>query len=94
MSDEDVRNYILHLKSERKQAPSSINIALYALRFFCTYTIGRGYSVFELTRTKRSQRLSNVLSREEVRRVLGTVRHPVRRMAHVKPVVGSRADYR
>ncbi len=37
--------------------------------------------MFGLTRIKRSQTLPNVLSREEVRRVLRVVRHPVRRMA-------------
>lgn len=81
VGEEDVRQYILHLKEERKQAPSSVNIAVCALRFFCAETLGREFDVFGLTRIKRSKTLPNVLSREEVRRVLGVVKHPVRRMA-------------
>lgn len=81
VGEEDVRQYILHLKDERKQAPSSVNIAVCALRFFCAETLGRDFDVFGLTRIKRSKALPNVLSREEVRRVLGVVKHPVRRMA-------------
>lgn len=81
VGEEDVRQYILHLKDERKQAPSSVNIAVCALRFFCTETLGREFDVFGLTRIKRSKTLPNVLSREEVRRVLAVVKHPVRRMA-------------
>lgn len=81
VGEEDVRQYILHLKEERKQAPSSVNIAVCALRFFCVETLGREFDVFGLTRIKRSKTLPNVLSREEVRRVLAVVKHPVRRMA-------------
>ena len=35
-TEEDVRKYVLHLRDERLQAPSSVNIAVCALRFFFT----------------------------------------------------------
>ncbi len=34
LTDEDVRAYFLYLREEKKLAPSSINIAVHALRFF------------------------------------------------------------
>lgn len=82
-TEEDVRAYVLHLRDERAQAPSSINIAVCALRFFFTRTLGREYEVFELMRVQKPRTLPGVLSRDEVRRVLSTVEHPVRRMALV-----------
>jgi len=81
LTDEDVRAYFLYLREERKLAPSSINIAVCALRFFFVYTLQRDCEVFELLRVNKPQRLPVVLSQVEVRAVLSVVRHPVRRMA-------------
>jgi site-specific recombinase XerD len=39
IGEEDIRAYFLHLRDDRQQAPSSINIALCALRFFCNFTL-------------------------------------------------------
>jgi site-specific recombinase XerD len=81
LTDEDVRAYFLYLREERKLAPSSINIAVCALRFFFVHTMQRDWQVFELLRVNKPQRLPVVLSQAEVRAVLGVVRHPVRHMA-------------
>ena len=80
-TEEDVRGYVLHLRDERLQAPSSVNIAVCALRFFFTHTLQRDYAVFELMRVNKPRTLPNVLSRDEVKRLLSVVEHPVRRMA-------------
>jgi integrase/recombinase XerD len=81
VGDEDVREYFLHLRQERKLAPSSINIAVYGVRFFFVHTMRRDWPVFELLRVNNPRKLPVVLSRNEVRAVLSAVRHPVRRMA-------------
>jgi len=81
VGEEDVRRYILHLRDERKQAPSSVNIAMYALRFFFVHTLGRDYGVFDLLRIKRRRTLPEVLSRDDVRRILSLVRDPGSRTA-------------
>jgi integrase/recombinase XerD len=81
ITDETVRSYFLYLRDERKLAPSSINIATHAVKFFCVHTLQRTWPVFELLRVKLPQRLPVVLSRSEVREVLHAVRHPVRRTA-------------
>jgi len=80
-TEDDVRRYVLHLRDERVQAPSSINIAVCALRFFFVHTVGREYDVFDLMRVHKPRTLPSVLGRDEVRKVLSTVEHPVRRMA-------------
>ena len=76
-----MRQYVLHLRDVRVQAPSSINIAVCALRFFFTHTLKREYEVFDLMRVNKPRTLPTVLGRDEVRRVLGAVEHPVRRVA-------------
>ena len=81
LTEDEVRAYFLYLRDERKQAPSSINIAVCALRFFFSHTLQRDWPVFELLRVNKPRMLPVVLSVGEVRTVLGAVRHPVRRMA-------------
>jgi site-specific recombinase XerD len=81
LTDDDVRAYFLYLREDKKLAPSSINIAVCALRFFFIRTLQRDWQVFDLLRVHKPQRLPVVLSTGEVRAVLQAVRHPVRRMA-------------
>jgi integrase/recombinase XerD len=81
ITDEDVRAYFLYLRENKKLAPSTINIAVHALRFFFIHTMQRDWKVFDLLRVNKPRMLPVVLSQGEVRTVLRAVRHPVRRMA-------------
>jgi len=81
LSEDQVRAYFLYLREHKRQAPSSINVAVCAVRFFCVHTLQRDWAVFELLRVNKPRMLPVVLSTSEVRSVLGTVEHPVRRMA-------------
>lgn len=81
VTDEDVRAYFLYLREDKKLAPSTINIAVHALRFFFVHTMRRRWQVFGLLRVNKPRQLPVVLSQGEVRAVLSAVRHPVRRMA-------------
>jgi len=81
IADDDIRAYFLFLREEKKLAPSSINIALHGLRFFFIHTMHRDWGVFELLRVNKPRKLPVVLSRGEIRQLLGTVKHPVRRVA-------------
>lgn len=78
LTEEHVRAYVLHLREKKRQAPSSINIAVCGMRFFFTHTLQRDWPVFELLRVKQPQCLPVVLSTGEVRSVLAAVRQPVR----------------
>jgi len=68
---EEVRAYLVYLTGERKLAPSSVNLALSALRFFYVDVLGRELAVARLPRPKRKQPLPVVLSEAEVTRLLG-----------------------
>lgn len=81
ITDDDVRRYFLYLREEKLLAPSSINVAVHALRFFFIQTLHRDWAVFDLLRVNKPRQLPVVLSTAEVRTVLGAVRHPVRRVA-------------
>ena len=81
LTEKHIRAYILHLRDDRRQAPSSINIAICALRFFFNFTLGKDYEVFQLLRANRPRSLPVVLSHGEVKALLAAIRHPVRRMA-------------
>jgi site-specific recombinase XerD len=83
LTDEDIRRYFIYLRDEKQLSPSTRNIAVHGLRFFFTQTLQQDWPVFELVRVKNPQKLPTVLSREETRRVLGSVRQPVRRAALV-----------
>ena len=83
LTDEDVRAYFLYLREDKRLAPSSINLAVHALRFFFKHTLQRDWPVLSLLRVHKPRMLPVVLSTREVRAVLSAVRHPARRMALV-----------
>ena len=80
-TDKDVRAYFLYLREEKQLAPSSIRVAMYALRFFLARTMQRQFKAFDVLRVNTPRTLPVVLSQDEVRSVIGVVRNPVRRMA-------------
>ena len=81
LTEADLRAYFLHLREVRKVAPSTLNIAVYGIRFLYLHTLDRRWSLFNLLRVNQPRTLPVVLSTGEVRALLGAVRHPVRRMA-------------
>jgi len=78
--EDDVRRYFLHLREEKKQAPSTINVAVCALRFFFVQTMQHEWAIFNLLRVNKPRKLPVVLSPKEVRAIISVVQHPVRRM--------------
>lgn len=80
LTEEQLRDYLLHLATVRKIAPSSFTVALCGIKFFYEHTLGRHWPVLDIARPKREHRLPVVLSHDEVRRVLAAVRTPVYRV--------------
>ena len=76
LDEERVRAYFLFLRMERHYAPSSISIALAALRTFYRDHLGTGrdWRLWRELKVRRVEPLPTVLSREEVGRLLGAVR--------------------
>jgi len=72
---EDIRTYLIYLTNERKLAPSSIHIAVGALRFLYKVTLKREWTFEEaLPLPKKPQKLPIVLSPEEVLHFLPRVK--------------------
>src|SRR5258705_3454713 len=75
LGPEEIRSYQVYLTNERKLAPSSVNIAIAALRFLYKITLHKDWSLEEVIPThKMPQKLPIVLSPEEVLQFLGSVR--------------------
>jgi len=74
LGPEEIRSYQVYLTNERKLAPSSINIAISALRFLYRITLHKDWSLTEVIPTpKKPKKLPIVPSREEVLQFLGSV---------------------
>lgn len=75
-----LRQFFLHLVTERRASRSTIVVYRSALRFLLETTLGQRWPVLALVRPAKGYRLPVVLSREEVGRVLGAVRDERTRM--------------
>jgi site-specific recombinase XerD len=81
LSEEEVRRFFLHLINERKAARSTVTIYLCGIKFFYETTLKRTWRVFGLVRPKHIKKLPVVLSGDEVRTIIASIRKPVVRMA-------------
>jgi len=70
LSIPQVEGYIRHLIEQRHLAPNRVRIAVFGLRFFYTVTLHR--QPFTLPLPKGAKKLPEVLSREEVTRLLAS----------------------
>ena len=73
LSAREVQQYLLHLIEERHLAWSSCRVAVAGLRFFYEITLGRARAAFPVPLPKGAQKLPEILSREEVARLLASV---------------------
>jgi site-specific recombinase XerD len=70
LSAQQVEGYLRHLIEQRPLAPNSVRSAVFGLRFFYTVTLKR--PAFALPLPKGVKKLPEVLSREEVARLLAS----------------------
>lgn len=73
LTDREVQQYLLYLIQERRLAWSSCRVAVAGLRFFYEITLGRARGEFTVPLPKGAQKLPEILSREEVARLLASV---------------------
>jgi site-specific recombinase XerD len=77
LGPEELRSYQVYLTNDKKLSPSSIQIAVAALRFLYKITLKQQWSFEEvLPAPKMPDMLPRVLSRDEVRHFLGCVESP------------------
>jgi integrase/recombinase XerD len=72
LTEDQIRDYIVYLLQERKLARSSVNVALAGIRFLLIHTLHRDARELRLPVARRSGKLPQILSREEVTRILQT----------------------
>jgi site-specific recombinase XerD len=76
LTEPQLRDYLLHLKNDRHFAASSLGIAYSGIKFFYSHTCPRDWPTLRRLRVPGEQRLPDVLSVEEVRRLIAAVRMP------------------
>jgi len=76
LTEQQVREYLLYLKNERHVSPSLLKTAASGIIFFYTHTAPRDWLTLKKFRFPRPQSLPDVLSIDEVRRLINAVRTP------------------
>lgn len=71
LSDEEVQAYLLQLRERRKLSSSTCSQAHAALRFFFEVTLRRPRVLLSVPLMRREQKLPEILSRQEVERIIG-----------------------
>ena len=79
LSEQQVQHYLLHLIKERKLAWSSVNVAASALKFLYRVTLKRKDAEFSVPGPHQQQRLPQILSSEEVMRLIDAAANPKHR---------------
>ncbi len=74
LSDEEVQRYLLYLREERRLSGSTCNQVRCALKFFYEVTVRRPQPGLSVPPMRQAQKLPEILSRQEVERILGATR--------------------
>lgn len=74
LREAELRQYLLYLKNEKEVAASTCNQVLCALKFLYEHTLQREWPILDFVKPERGRKLPVVLSREEVKQVLESVR--------------------
>ena len=80
LTNEEVQAYLAHLIQERKLSWSTCSQAAHAFRFLYHVTLGHPPTDFHVPAPNQPQKLPEILSREEVWRLLNACPHPRHRL--------------
>jgi integrase/recombinase XerD len=80
LGEEEAQRYLLHLIEQRKLAWSSVNVAASALKFFFRVTLKRKEAEFSVPGPRQPQKLPEILSPEEVMRLIEAADNPKHRV--------------
>jgi len=76
LTDEQIRQYFLYVRNTRHWSFSTMKQALCAIKTFYTQTLHRDWGILDVIRPPKSQTLPDVLTHDEVQRLLQAVRLP------------------
>ncbi len=74
ITEEELRQYFLHVKNERHWSRASMTQAICGIKRFFEQTLQREWRVLDVVRPAKEKRLPVILTKEEVRQILSTVR--------------------
>jgi len=74
VGDEELRDYFLYLRNQKRLARQTTTVALCAIKFFFEQVLKRDWTAMDIPRPRAEHKLPVVLSCEEVWRILGAVR--------------------
>jgi integrase/recombinase XerD len=74
LTNEQLRQYFLYLRTEKHAARSTSTVALCAIKFLFEQTLRRSLPIFDLVRAPKQRILPVILSLDEVRQILALVR--------------------
>jgi integrase/recombinase XerD len=80
ISEDELRQYFLHLQQEQHVSRSVFSLALCGIKFFYQHTLHQAWPILDLIRPPKEQKLPVVLSIGEVRQILDGVRLPRHRV--------------
>jgi integrase len=80
LDEADARKYLFHLRNERELSWPSINAAICAFKLFYGTVLQREWDVGKIPRPMGERRLPVDLSRNEIKRILDSVKHGVYRV--------------
>lgn len=76
LTEAQVRDYFLYLKNDKQFSPSAMKIAHSGIKFFYSHTVVRDWATLLKLRIPRHKTLPDVLTIDEVHRILDAVRTP------------------
>lgn len=76
LTEEQLRQYFLYVTTVKKWSSSTITQALCAIKTFFTVTLQQDWQILDLIRPQKAQKLPDVLSHDEVNRLLQAIRLP------------------
>jgi len=74
ITEAELRAYLLYLKNEKRVSNSTFTVYLCGIKFFYEHTLKRELPTLEVARGRKDKKLPVVLSKAEVRRIIGCVR--------------------
>jgi len=79
LSEDDIKEFLLYLKDERKLKNASINTYNSALRFLYGVTLNKPLNVWQIPRCKQSRDLPQLLTRQEIKLLFKHTPNPMYR---------------
>lgn len=80
LTGDQLQDYLLFLMNDRKLAYASVNTTACGMRFFYGHVLGRATVRLDIPMAKVPKRLPQILSREQVVKLIGAARTPRARM--------------